>query len=75
MTLERYLVNHGHIHRLVVRHGLTGWDVREEEDATVIRRTHHEDWHRVERAVKLFEQAQPVASLEKEGWVEGRPLL
>ena len=68
MILERCLVNHGHLHRFIVNHDSTGWDVREEEDAIVIREVHLDDWHRVERAVQRFEQT--VATLEEDGWSE-----
>ncbi len=45
-----------------------GWEIREEEDATVVRAVHLTDWHRVERARLAFvEQAR---SLCDSGWVE-----
>lgn len=65
--LERYLVNQDHVRHLIVTHDVTGWDVREEEDAVLIHRTHHDDWHRVERAVQLFDQA--AIALENDGWI------
>ena len=68
MTLERYLVNQGHVHHFMVQHSTTGWDVREEEDSTIIRQAHYDDWHRVERSVQLFEQAATM--LERDGWIE-----
>ena len=68
MTLERELVNDAHIHRFVVSSDATGWSVQEEEDATVIRQSHHDDWHRVERAVQLFEHT--AMTLEEDGWIE-----
>jgi hypothetical protein len=68
MTTERFLINQGHVHHFIVKHDATGWDVCEEEDSTVIRQVHHNDWHRVERAVMLFDHAALV--LEREGWVE-----
>lgn len=70
MTLERELVHDAHLHRFVVRTDATGWNVREEEDATVIRQSHYDDWHRVERAVQLFEQT--AMALEEKGWIERR---
>ena len=70
MMLERALINHTHIHRFVVRTDTTGWDVREEEDDLVIRHVHLDDWHRVERAVWLFDLT--ALALEKDGWVESR---
>jgi len=70
MTLERELVYEAHIHRFVVRTDATGWNVREEEDATVIRQSHRDDWHRVERAVQRFEHT--AMALKEDGWVESR---
>lgn len=66
--LERYLVHQGHVHHFVIKRDVTGWDVCEEEDSTIIHRAHHHDWHRVERAVRLFEHAAIV--LERDGWIE-----
>jgi hypothetical protein len=68
MSLDRLLNSHGHVHRFVVTRDLTGWEVREEEDSTVLRRTHREDWHRVERDVLLFQIR--ATSLKGQGWIE-----
>ena len=43
-----------------------GWEVRFEEDRTVRRLDHYEDWHRVERALGLFERE--ATELTKHGW-------
>jgi hypothetical protein len=45
-----------------------GWEVREEIDRHVVRQTHYDDWHRVERARDAF--TQRVQTLEGEGWTE-----
>jgi len=45
------------------------WEVLEEQDSLVIRRMVYDDWHRVERAKRVF--TQEVASLCQAGWVEG----
>jgi hypothetical protein len=68
MILERELVSDAHVHRFVVSTDETGWQVQEKEDATVIRHTHHTDWHRVERAVQLFDQT--AITLAEHGWIE-----
>jgi hypothetical protein len=68
MMLERYLVNEAHVHHFVVRHDATGWDVREEQDGAIIHRAHLDDWHRVERAVQLFDHAAD--ALKEVGWIE-----
>ncbi len=45
-----------------------GWEVRVEEDSTVVRRVCYTDWHRVELASSAI--AEQVASLEQVGWRE-----
>jgi hypothetical protein len=47
-----------------------GWEVVEEADSRVIRRTQYHDWHRVERA--LAELGDTVSALEHQGW---RPVV
>ena len=68
MSLDRYLVNHEHVHRLVVTPELAGWEVREEEDATVLSIVHRDDWHRVERDLYRFELRSQALKLA--GWSE-----
>jgi hypothetical protein len=68
MSIDRHLTRHGHLHRFVVTNNDTGWDVCEQEDAGVLRRTHRGDWHRVERDVQLFELT--AMALKRDGWVE-----
>ena len=68
MSLDRHLINHGHVHRFVVASDIGGWEVREEEDSAVLRRAHREDWHRVERDIQLFEIR--ALALKREGWSE-----
>ena len=68
MSLDRQLNSRGHVHRFVVIDNPSGWEVHEEEDATVIRHTHRDDWHRVERDIRLFDvRAQ---ALKRDGWTE-----
>ena len=50
--------------------GLSGWEVREEEDSHVIRRVSYRDWHRVERARRAF--ALEALALERSGWNEAQ---
>jgi hypothetical protein len=35
-----------------------GWEVSETHDATLVRTHHYSDWHRVERAVQVFESSR-----------------
>jgi hypothetical protein len=71
MPIKRLLVNQGHLHTFVISHAESGWDVCEEEDATVMHRVHRDDWHRVERDSWLFELR--IRQLTSDGWVERRP--
>jgi hypothetical protein len=68
MSLDRQLNRRGHVHRLIVTNDLEGWEVREEEDASVQRLTHRADWHRVETDMQLFEIR--ALALKREGWIE-----
>jgi hypothetical protein len=70
MVFERHLVKEEHVRRFLVTRDQNGWDAREEEDSVVIRALHHDDWHRVERAMREFEDT--ASELEKEGWLELR---
>lgn len=56
-----------HIRHYVIRTAdPSGWEVRFEEDRTLRRRVYYEDWHRVERALALFERE--LDELRGEGW-------
>jgi len=44
----------------------SGWEVRFEEDSELRRRNIYQDWHRVERALALFERE--VVELMATGW-------
>jgi hypothetical protein len=46
----------------------TFWEVREERDKRVFRRVLYDDWHRVERAKRVF--VEEVELLRQAGWVE-----
>jgi hypothetical protein len=55
MIIDRELAVDGHVLRLTVEQATIGWDVRQRCDSTIVHVEHHDDWHRVERAVKLLE--------------------
>jgi len=40
---------------ITVTRSPSGWEVSETRDATLVRRHVYSDWHRVERAVHVFE--------------------
>lgn len=50
----------GHILRFTVTRGPVGWDVREERDFQTLRAMTYTDWHRVERAMRVFELGGPL---------------
>lgn len=65
----RALSNNQHRRRFTVRPTpRTGWEVRDEFDADVLKVIHYEDWHRVERAKALF--AREADQLKHRGWTE-----
>jgi hypothetical protein len=41
--------------RLTVHRGKVGWELREEVDSRIVRTATLRDWHRVERALAVFE--------------------
>jgi hypothetical protein len=45
-----------------------GWEVREEADHEVVRRTWMQDWHHVENAMRKF--AVEAMQLQRAGWTE-----
>jgi hypothetical protein len=55
MIVQRQRFKDAHHRRCVVTRDGSGWKVREEEGMRVVREMHHTDWHRVERALHLFE--------------------
>ena len=46
----------GHTDALEVTSNAQGWEVRETRDSAVVRTQRYSDWHRVERAVLVFER-------------------
>ena len=53
--LTREFVRDGHIKRVTITRSEAGWVVREERDDRVVRDVNYTDWHRVERALQMFE--------------------
>lgn len=51
----------GHFERFTVSRSERGWEVREEQDERVVRQAYYSDWHRVERAVQVFDRRAPEA--------------
>jgi hypothetical protein len=57
-----------HVRRFTIHHVPPGWEVRDVNDATVLKRVIYQDWHRVERAIATFERER--AALEAAGWTK-----
>ena len=64
--LTREYTSAGHVNRFTITKGRTGWDVREERDDTVVKRVNYSDWHRVERAIQVFELSR-IGAIESHG--------
>ena len=59
----------GHVRRFFIGDaGDAGWEVRVEQDSTVVRQVCYTDWHRVERALATL--TLQVSELEARGWRE-----
>ena len=70
-NIERLLWNNGRTLRFVVSECARGWRIREEEGSVVVHDVVHEDWHRVERHVSLFDWK--AETLRQQGWVDSEP--
>ena len=69
MIFSKRLQSHERIKTFVVDEAdERGWEVREEENHRVIKRTQMEDWHRVEHAIMRF--VLEATQLQRAGWVE-----
>jgi len=57
----------GHTRRFSIsQRGQAGWEVRDEQDETVLKRVLYTDWHRVERTLQMFNLQ--IDELESRGW-------
>jgi hypothetical protein len=56
MLLDRHIVTGPHVVHIGIEQSSTGWNVREEFDTKTIHLEHHDDWHRVERAMDRLER-------------------
>ena len=68
MIFSRRLRSDDHVREFHVGQADHGWEVREEEDHQVVRRTLMDDWHRVENAMNKF--AIESIRLQQAGWIE-----
>ena len=61
----------GHVRKFSVKKlGESGWEVSDVQDEHVLRQVHYTDWHRVERAVNIFNIL--IDDLESRGWAATR---
>ena len=68
MIFSKRLRSDDHVREFHVGRTDHGWEVREEEDHQVVRRTLMDDWHRVENAINKF--ALESMRLPQAGWIE-----
>lgn len=69
MIFSKQLRSHDHTRTFVVGEADDrGWEIREEADNQIVRRTWLHDWHRVENAILRF-MAEAV-TLRGAGWTE-----
>jgi hypothetical protein len=61
MLFTRERVHDGQTQRFTITRGEFGWHVREEHDSRVVRSVNYTDWHRVERAIYVFEMGVAAA--------------
>ena len=60
----------GHTRKFSIRDlGASGWEIRDEQDDRVLKQVCYTDWHRVERALNMFNLQ--IDELEEAGWVTG----
>jgi hypothetical protein len=69
MIFSRRLRSEDHTREFVVDDAdERGWEVREEQDQRIVKRTWMRDWHRVETAMMRF--GLEAMQLQRAGWVE-----
>ena len=57
----------GHIRKFSIKDcGPEGWEVRDEQDDRILKQVCYKDWHRVERALSMFNLQ--IDELEGLGW-------
>ena len=70
MIFAKRLRSQDHVKQFVVDESdeQRGWEVREEVDDYIVKRTWTRDWHRVEKAMMRF--ALEAGELRQAGWIE-----
>jgi hypothetical protein len=63
----KQLCRAGHTRKFSIEDlGTSGWEVRDEQDDRVLKAIRYTDWHRVERAMNMFNLQ--IDELESSGW-------
>jgi hypothetical protein len=60
----------GHVRKFSIVEGNAGWEVRDIQDDRVLKQVCYTDWHRVERALHMFNLQ--IDELESKGWAPTR---
>jgi len=60
----------GHVRKFSIIEGIAGWEVRDVQDDRVLKQVCYTDWHRVERALHMFNLQ--IDELESKGWAPTR---
>ena len=69
MIFSKRLRSQDHVREFAIDAAdIRGWEVREQEDDLVVKRTWMHDWHHVENAMMRF--ALEASQLQRAGWVE-----
>jgi len=67
IMFAKELRQEGHTRKFSIKEkGRDGWEVREEQDDRVLKHVCYTDWHRVERALSMFNLQ--IGELEGRGW-------
>jgi hypothetical protein len=67
IMFAKELRQEGHTRKFSIQDlGRDGWEVREEQDDRVLKQVCYTDWHRVERALSMFNLQ--IGELEGRGW-------
>jgi hypothetical protein len=67
-SFQKSLRKADHVRHYSIQTTPSGWEVRAEQDSHIVRQMRYDDWHRVERARRVF--ALELDSLRENGWVE-----
>lgn len=65
-AFQTHLRHRNHERRYTILPTASGWEVREERDRRIVRQSCYTDWHRVERARRVF--SLEVSALKDQGW-------